>query len=233
MNDTTELPIVEDEVALLNDWAGLDRQNIIELGCGAAKFSRDLLKRFPGCRITGLEVDSIQHEKNLQNPQQGLTFIAAGAQEIPFGDATFDLAIMLKSLHHVPVELMRTALGEIARVVRPGGLLYVSEPVYAGALNAVTSIYNEERVVRIEAQRALDAAIESGKWSQVNELWFDSTSCYRNFEDYEKKHMHATFRENNITPEIVERVRAAFAPHCGPDGVTFRRPQHARLLRRA
>ena len=233
MNDTTELPIVEDEVALLNDWAGLDRQNIIELGCGAAKFSRDLLKRFPGCRITGLEVDSIQHEKNLQNPQQGLTFIAAGAQEIPFGDATFDLAIMLKSLHHVPVELMRTALGEIARVVRPGGLLYVSEPVYAGALNAVTSIYNEERVVRIEAQRALDAAIESGKWSQVNELWFDSTSFYRNFEDYEKKHMHATFRENNITPEIVERVRAAFAPHCGPDGVTFRRPQHARLLRRA
>ena len=140
---------------------------------------------------------------------------------------------MLKSLHHVPVELMRTALGEIARVVRPGGLLYVSEPVYAGALNAVTSIYNEERVVRIEAQRALDAAIESGKWSQVNELWFDSTSFYRNFEDYEKKHMHATFRENNITPEIVERVRAAFAPHCGPDGVTFRRPQHARLLRRA
>ena len=233
MNDTTELPIVEDEVALLNDWAGLDRQNIIELGCGAAKFSRDLLKRFPGCRITGLEVDSIQHEKNLQNPQQGLTFIAAGAQEIPFGDATFDLAIMLKSLHHVPVELMRTALGEIARVVRPGGLLYVSEPVYAGALNAVTSIYNEERVVRIEAQRALDAAIESGKWSQVNELWFDSTSFYRNFEDYEKKHMHATFRETNITPESVERVRAAFAPHCGPDGVTFRRPQHARLLRRA
>lgn len=233
MNDTTELPIVEDEVALLNGWVGLDGQNIIELGCGAAKFSRDLLKRYPGCRVTGLEVDSIQHEKNLQNPQERLTFIAAGAQDIPFPDATFDLAIMLKSLHHVPVELMRPALGEIARVVRPGGLLYVSEPVYAGALNAVISIYNEERVVRIEAQRALDAAIDSKKWSQVDELRFDSTSFYKNFEDFEKKHMHATFREDKITPEIIERVRAAFEPHCRPDGVTFRRPQHARLLRRA
>ena len=233
MNDTTELPIIEDEVALLNDWAVLDSQNIIELGCGAAKFSRDLLRRYPGCRVTGLEVDSIQHEKNLQNPQDGLTFLAAGAQEIPLPDATFDLAIMLKSLHHVPVELMRAALDEIARVVRPGGLLYVSEPVYAGPLNSVTSIYNEERVVRIEAQRALDAAIDGEKWSQVNEFRFDSTSFFKNFEDYEKKHMRATFRENNFTPETVERVRAAFAPHCGPDGVTFRRPQHTRLLRRA
>ena len=233
MTDTIELPIVEDELALLNDWVGFDHQNIIELGCGAAKLSRDLLKRHPGCRVTGLEVDSVQHEKNLQNPQEGLTFIAAGAQEIPFPDATFDLAIMLKSLHHVPVELMRPALAEIARVVRPGGLLYVSEPVYAGALNSVISIYNEERVVRIEAQRALDAAIDSEKWSQADELRFDSTSFYKNFEDFEKKHMHATFREDKITPEIIERVRAAFAPHCGPDGVTFRRPQHARLLRRA
>ena len=233
MTDTIELPIVEDELALLNDWVGFDHQNIIELGCGAAKLSRDLLKRHPGCRVTGLEVDSVQHEKNLQNPQEGLTFIAAGAQEIPFPDATFDLAIMLKSLHHVPVELMRPALAEIARVVRPGGLLYVSEPVYAGALNSVISIYNEERVVRIEAQRALDAAIDSEKWSQADELRFDSTSFYKNFEDFEKKHMHATFREDKITPQIIERVRAAFAPHCGPDGVTFRRPQHARLLRRA
>ena len=233
MNDTTELPIIEDEVTLLNDWVRLDRQNIIELGCGAAKFSRDLLKRYPGCRVSGLEVDSIQHEKNLQNPQDGLTFLAAGAQQIPFPDASFDLAIMLKSLHHVPVELMRLALDEIARVVRPGGLLYVSEPVYAGALNSITSIYNEERVVRLEAQRALDAAIDSERWSQVDELRFDSVSHFKSFEDYEKKHMHATFRENNFTPEVVERVRKAFAPHCGPDGVTFRRPQHVRLLRRA
>lgn len=232
MNDATELPIVEDELSLLNDWVGLNDQNIIELGCGAAKLSRELLKRFPRSRVTGLEVDRIQHEKNLLKPQEGLTFLAAGAQEIPFPDATFDLAIMLKSLHHIPVELMHQALGEIARVVRPGGKLYVSEPVYAGALNSITSIYNEERVVRIEAQRALDAAIAGGKWVQRNEIRFDSTSYFRNFEDYEKKQMHATFRENAVTPEILERVRKAFEPHCGPDGVTFRRPQHARLLQR-
>ena len=95
MNDATELPIVEDELSLLNDWVGLNQQNIIELGCGAAKLSRELLKRFPGCRVTGLEVDGIQHQKNLENPQQGLTFLAAGAQEIPVPDATFDLAMRM------------------------------------------------------------------------------------------------------------------------------------------
>lgn len=232
MNDTIELPIVENELSLLNDWVSLSDQNIIELGCGAAKLSRQLLNRFAGCRVTGLEVDSIQHEKNLKAPQDRLTFVAAGAQEIPFADGSFDLGIMLKSLHHIPVELMATALDEIARVIRPGGFLYVSEPVYAGALNAISSIYNDERLVRIEAQRALDAAIARGTWAQVRELRFDSTSFFRNFDDYEKKHMHATFREGKVNAEIIERVRVAFEPHCGPEGVTFRRPQHARLLKR-
>jgi hypothetical protein len=27
-------------------------------------------------------------------------------------------------------------------------------------------------------------------------------------------------------------VRAAFEPHCGPDGAHFQRPMHVRLLRR-
>ena len=35
-----------------------------------------------------------------------LRFVAAGAQAIPLPDASFDLALMLKSLHHVPLPLL-------------------------------------------------------------------------------------------------------------------------------
>ena len=115
-------------------------------------WARALLARHPSSQVTGLEVDERQHAKNLAAPQPGLSFVAAGAQAIPAPDAGFDLALMLKSLHHVPRPLMAQALAEVARVLRPGGWLYVSEPVYAGPFNDVIRHFNDEGVVRAAAQ---------------------------------------------------------------------------------
>ena len=81
--------------------------------------------------------NAVKFLEYLASPQARLTFVAAGAQAIPFEAGRFDLALMLKSLHHVPLDLLDRALAEVHRVLRPGGLLYVSEPVFAGALNEV------------------------------------------------------------------------------------------------
>jgi len=112
------LPLIEDELDLLAELVPLDGRDIVELGCGNARLARALLERHPDSRFTGLEVDERQHAKNLASPQAGLRFVAAGAQSVPFPDASFDLALMLKSLHHVPRELMARALRESARVLR-------------------------------------------------------------------------------------------------------------------
>ena len=137
----------------------LQAQAIIELGCGNARLSCGLVQRFGQCTVTGLEVDAVQHAKNLTRAPAGVTFVAAGAQDVPFGDASFDLALMLKSLHHVPLDLLDQALSEVARVLRPGSLFYVSEPIYGGALNEIVRIYNDEGVVRPAAQAALDLSL--------------------------------------------------------------------------
>ena len=110
---------VDNELDVLEALVPLAGQRIVELGCGAAELARALLRRHPDARVTGLEVDERQHAKNLAAPQEGLTFLAGGAQAIPLPDANFDLALMLKSLHHVPVESMGAALGEARRVLRP------------------------------------------------------------------------------------------------------------------
>jgi SAM-dependent methyltransferase len=47
---------------------------------------------------------------------------------ISFDDGTFDLAICLNALHHVPNA--SHVLAEIARVVRPGGLFIIREPIH-------------------------------------------------------------------------------------------------------
>ena len=224
--------LVNDELDVLAELLPIAGRDIIELGCGAAKLARTLLERHPDSRVTGLEVDERQHAKNLSSPQPGLRFVAGGAQAIPFPDASFDVALMLKSLHHVPLPRMGQALDEVARVLRPGGHLYVSEPVYDGALNEIVRLYNDEGVVRAAAQAAVDAALTTGRWQPVAERRFDMPVRWRDFAEFEQRMMRPTFADHRLDDAKIARVRAAFEPHVGPDGAHFTRPMHVRLLRR-
>lgn len=224
---------VDDELDVLGALVPLAGREIIELGCGNAALAREVLRHYPGSRVTALEVDVRQHANNLAAPAAGLTFVAAGAQAIPFDVARFDLALMLKSLHHVPVPLMAQALAEVARVVRPGGFLYVSEPVYGGPFNEVIRVFNDEGVVRAAAQAALDTALcEKGTWQQVAERHFDMPVHFDDFADFERRMMRPTFADHRIDETRLAATQAAFAPHCTAGGASFMRPMHVRLLRR-
>lgn len=224
--------LVSDELTVLSALVPLGGQHIVELGCGNANLARALLARHPDSQVTGLEVDERQHAKNLASPQSGLRFIAAGAQAIPFPDASFDLALMLKSLHHVPLPLLAQALGEVARVLRVGGHLYVSEPVYDGALNEVIRLFNDEGLVRAAAQAALDTALRSGTWAQVAERHFEMPVRFRDFGEFEQRMMRPTYANHRIDDAKLAEVLAVFQPHCGADGAHFTRPMHVRVLRR-
>lgn len=232
MSSLSASPLIHNELHVLSELVPLAGLHIIELGCGNARLARDLLQTYPTSHVTGLEVDSRQHAKNLAAPQERLSFVAAGAQAVPFPDASFDLALMLKSLHHVPLHWLDQALDEVARVVRPGGHLYVSEPVYDGPLNEIVRLFNDEGVVRAEAQAAVDRALMRGPWQQVAERRFDMPVHYADFNEFEQRMMRPTFADHALNDELIARVAQAFAPHCGPDGADFTRPMHVRLLRR-
>jgi ubiquinone/menaquinone biosynthesis C-methylase UbiE len=225
--------LVDDELDVLASLVPVAGQDIIELGCGAAGLARSLLARHPDSRITGLEVDERQHAKNLASPQPGLHFVAGGAQAIPFADASFDLTLMLKSLHHVPMPLLSQALGEVARVLRPRGFLYVSEPVYGGPFNELIRLFNDEGIVRASAQAAVDAALRTGRWEQVAERFFEMPVRFKDFADFEQRMMRPTFADHRIDDAKLAEVAAAFAPHMKADGARFTRPMHVRVLRKS
>lgn len=230
--DRSNEALVDDELDVLAALVPIAGRDIVELGCGAAKLARALLERHPDSRVTGLEVDESQHAKNLASPQPGLQFVAAGAQSIPVADAGFDVALMLKSLHHVPMPLLAQALTEVARVLRPRGHLYASEPVYEGPLNEVVRLFNDEGVVRAAAQTAVDAALKTGVWEQVAERFFEMPVSFKDFADFEQRMMRPTFADHRIDDAKLAEVNAAFMPHMKADGAHFTRPMHVRVLRK-
>uniref|UniRef100_UPI003AF8DA1B class I SAM-dependent methyltransferase n=1 Tax=Thiolapillus sp. TaxID=2017437 RepID=UPI003AF8DA1B len=120
------------KIEIMEEVLPFEEADVLELGCGRARWTRTIAENFPVKSVTATEVDKVQHEKNLQiNDLPRVQFVYGGAEDIHLDDDSVDIVIMLKSLHHVPVPLMGKALEEIHRVLRPGGLAYISEPVYA------------------------------------------------------------------------------------------------------
>lgn len=56
--------------------------------------------------------------------------------------------------------------------------------------------------------------------------------AFRDSADFEQRMMRPTYADHRIDNAKRAELAAAFAPHCGADGVAFTRPMHARPLRR-
>ena len=228
-----DVPLIADELDLIAQACGGGAKRTIELGCGPAALARRLVARFAGSTVAALEVDSVQHAKNLAAPTAGIEFIAAGAQAIPFAQASFDLAIMLKSLHHVPVDLMPRAISEAARVLKPGGLFYVSEPVYGGAFNTLIRLFNDEGTERAAAQAALDHALaDTAVWRERAVHRVGIALSFKDFADFEARQMRPSYADHQLDAGMIARVRNAFEPYCTADGAHFIRPLLIRILER-
>lgn len=229
-----ELPLSSD-FEQISELLPLEASRLLELGCGAAFTTRRLAETFPACEIVAMEVDRIQHEKNLLIPDlPNVTFKFGGAQAIDLADNSIDAVIMLKSLHHVPVADMDTALAEIGRVLRPGGLAYISEPVYAGDFNEILRLFNDEKAIREAAFEAIKRAVERGPLVLERELHFHSISRFNGFEEFESRVLGATHSDFDLDDELYAQVKARFTPHIGKDGIAeFLNPMRADLLRKS
>ncbi|HSL76877.1 MAG TPA: class I SAM-dependent methyltransferase [Candidatus Limnocylindrales bacterium] len=100
--------------------------DVLDVGVGTGNLARPALARWPGIRITGVDasremVSTV--EALIEDAGDGLrerfTGTVAFAAEMPFPDASFDVAMSSFVLQLVPNRAK--ALREIRRVLRPGG----------------------------------------------------------------------------------------------------------------
>lgn len=224
---------VVNEVQLLLGELPLDGARVLELGCGKAEKTRTLAQSGRVREVVALEVDRIQHEKNLQiGDLPNVRFVAGGAEAIPLPDNSVDIVIMFKSLHHVPVERMDQGLAEIARVLCPGGLAWISEPVFAGDLNEVMRLFHDEQVVREAAFAAVGKAVASGRLQLERQLFFSTRSHFDDFAQFDQRMIQVTHTDHRLSDELYEQVRQRFAAHLTPAGATFYPPQRVDLLKK-
>lgn len=211
-------------------WEGAD---VLELGCGRARVTRQLAEQLPLASVVATEVDLIQLEKNQAIADLSkVRFMQGGMEAIPLADGSVDIAIMLKSLHHVPARFLDPGFAEVQRVLRPGGHLCLLEPVYAGDFNAILSLFNDERLVREEAFAALCRAVEQGLFGHSGQHFFETPGHYPDWESFESSTLKVTHMEHDISPELHEEIKGAFMAHLGSEGAFFLKPSRIDLLQK-
>jgi ubiquinone/menaquinone biosynthesis C-methylase UbiE len=91
-------------------------KRVLEAGCGTGMILKELhgMARF----AVGLDLSTGMLQKARA---RGLNVVHGSVTDLPFVDDEFDLACSFKVLAHV--EQIERALGEMARVVRPGGIV--------------------------------------------------------------------------------------------------------------
>ena len=221
------------ESEIYNRLLALDGKHILELGCGSAEITRNIATSGSDRKITALEVDEIAYEKNLQmSDLPNVTFGLSGAQEIPLADESVDVVFMFKSLHHVPLELMEPSIREIRRVLKPGGLLYVSEPVFAGDFNEILRLFHDEQKVREAAFNTVKKAVDEGLFSLLEETFFNSPMKFENFSEFENNTIKATHSDHKLGEQLYALVKQRFEQHIGDDGAHFLMPIRVDLLQK-
>lgn len=165
---------------VLRSYLPLGGGRILDVGCGDGGLVRFLTRE--GAEVTGLECTEAQVRRAEAAPKVGAErYVFGRGEDLPFEDGSFDAVVYANSLHHVPVAVQGQALSEAERVLVPGGLLYVVEPLAEGPLFELMLPVEDETEVRAAALAALRSAAGSERFPGCEEELYVAAAKYHDF----------------------------------------------------
>jgi SAM-dependent methyltransferase len=185
-----------DPIELLEELLDVRDRDVLDVGCGEGMLVRRLAS--VGARAVGIDPSTVvlERARRTEPSDKPTRFVEGAAEALPFPYRSIDTVVFFNSLHHVPLESMDAALAEAARVLRPGGVLYVQEPLAEGSFFELMVLVEDETRVRGAAQEALRRALE-GDFVELDRRDVLLTVRHDDFE---------AFRDQMLT---VEPARAA------------------------
>jgi SAM-dependent methyltransferase len=124
------------------------RGDVLEVGVGTGQIALPLHEA--GIRVIGLDLARPMMNKLVEKAggRSPLPLVQADATAMPFRDDAFGGAYLRWVLHLIPA--WRTTLAEIARVVRPGGVLLTALGAYGGPRSEIQQRFADMTGVSLE-----------------------------------------------------------------------------------
>lgn len=209
----------------------LDGKRVLDVGSGDGAMARLMAQQ--GARVVGIECSPRQLAKaRAAERVADEAFVAGVAEQMPAADGSVDIVVFFNSLHHVPMAAQELALVEAARVLKPDGLLYVSEPVAAGEYFELVRPVDDETTVRAHAYEVVLRALA---FTPVREITYIHTVRHRDFEGFRDRIVSANAEREQAFAAQDAELRRMFHESGAADGGTgrsFEQPMRVNLLRR-
>ena len=119
------------------EWlAGRNQRNLrgLDVGCGTGRLLAFLHDTWPGLRLTGLDLSQpyLVEARRVVGKTARVKLIEGAAEKLPFDDKSLDLVVSSFLLHELPANVRSGALAEMARVVKPDGLVVIVDSIQKG-----------------------------------------------------------------------------------------------------
>jgi ubiquinone/menaquinone biosynthesis C-methylase UbiE len=110
--------------------SGFEGGHIIDVGCGSGATALTLAHRFADSRILGVDLSDpllrlAEESAGAAGLGERVRFEKVDAQELPYEDDAFEVALNLNVVHLMPDPIRM--LNEIERVLVPGGFLFIAD----------------------------------------------------------------------------------------------------------
>lgn len=104
---------------------------LLELGCGTGSATRFLRLAFPKAKIVSVDL-SAPYLNAARTQVEGVEFVQAAAEKLPFGKGSFDAVVSVFLFHELPEAVRREVVAESKRVLKKGGMFVFVDSLQLG-----------------------------------------------------------------------------------------------------
>jgi ubiquinone/menaquinone biosynthesis C-methylase UbiE len=119
--DATYRPVHDAVLARLTE---VQREMVLDIGCGTGQLTRRLKERFPDAEVVGVDYSAGMLGEASHRVEGSANLVRADALYLPFRSASADVAVCTESFHWYRDQ--RRALAGLATILRPGGQLVIA-----------------------------------------------------------------------------------------------------------
>jgi ubiquinone/menaquinone biosynthesis C-methylase UbiE len=140
---------------------------ILDVGCGTGRLLRLAESRFPEARLVGVDaaLGMVKQAEASRPPGSETRFQQSHAEDLPFGDAEFDLVFSTLTFHHWHDQAR--GIAEVARVLAPGGRWLLADFIPTGPIRIARRLF---RLTRFRERPELAAMLLPAGLAIVAEL---------------------------------------------------------------
>ena len=107
---------------------------LVDLGCGAGSFLREVKHNWPGLNVIGLDLSPayLGKAQSTFGDLKSARFVEANAEETGLAGASADIVTAVYLFHELPPAARRNVVREASRILKPGGAVIQADTIQFG-----------------------------------------------------------------------------------------------------